>query len=325
MGPAAGGGERELVSRIAAALGRAPAGELWAGDDGAVITTSNPCLLAIDTVVENVDFDLSYCSGADIGWKALAANVSDIAAMGGRPSHAVVSVSLRRDVGIEWVDDFVSGLGRAAERWSVGVAGGDLGAGSEISVTIAIVGALEDAPVLRSGAHEGDVLCVTGSLGGARAGLVALRAGARERDAAHERLALRQLRPQARVEEGAALARAGATSMVDLSDGLAVDLGHLVEASGLGCEVKLGDVPVDPLIYEAPDLGIDPTDTAVIGGEDFELLVTIAPGDLAAASEDLAGLAQLTRIGTVGGTERRIGDRALDEWRRRGWQHLQER
>ena len=317
-------GERDLIARLAVRLVSAPSQELWAGDDAAVVVTGRRSLVTIDSLIEAVDFDLRFFTGADVGHKALAVSVSDVAAMGGRPTRAVVSLALPSDTSVAFVDDLVEGLTSAAGRWDVGLVGGDVSEASEISATVCLLGDVEGEPVLRSGARPGDALCVTGSLGGARGGLEVLRQGLDRSLGAHGRLVARQLRPEARPEAGRALRAAGATAMIDLSDGLAVDLGHVVEASDTGCAVALEALPIDPALLRARGLGLDPTVAAVLGGEDFELLAALDPAqvDEARGAVEVAGT-QLTRIGTVEASERRLGARPLDEWRGQAWQHLQ--
>jgi thiamine-monophosphate kinase len=171
--------------------------------------------------------------------------------------------------------------------------------------------------VLRSGARPGDAICVTGALGGAAGGLIALREGL---DAPG--LTRRQLRPEARVEEGVGIARAGATAMIDLSDGLAVDLVRVMEASGTGCEVDVDSIPVDEGLAALANAAA-PLELAILGGEDFELLFTMseqALGTLRAAA--IGPEIAITRIGTVTDGEARLGGDALSEWKERGWDHL---
>ncbi|MFN2488376.1 MAG: thiamine-phosphate kinase [Actinomycetota bacterium] len=324
-------GESALIERIAARLGAPGADELWSGDDAAVLRPPGGSLLfTTDVVVEGVDFDMTWSSAPDVGWKALAVNASDIAAMGGRPAYAVAGLSLPRHTDVDVVDGIVDGMLAAARRWDIAVVGGDISEATELSLAIAMLGApVEAAAVTRAGAALGDALCVTGALGGAAGGLVALRHGLVEGSgaAALHRLAARQLRPTARVEEGVALARVGASSMIDVSDGLAVDLARLVAAGGTGCRVDLDALPVDD------DLGalggmwpVDELELAIAGGEDFELLVALDPRRVDEARAALAGAGTtLTQIGVVVEHERRMGDTELEAWRERGWEHLQKR
>jgi thiamine-monophosphate kinase len=242
-------GEFDVISRIAAMLPAAPPDEVWIGDDAAIVGgTAGPLLLAADVVVEGVHFKWNS-RREDVGWKALAVNVSDIAAMGGRPRHALVTVA--GPVHVDF-DALYRGLAEAAAAYGCAIVGGDLANAELLVVSVSITGVLDPPdppPVLRSGARPGDAIFVTGPLGAAAASGYALR-------------------PQARVSEGVAARVAGATAMIDISDGLAADLGHILDASGVGA--VLDDVPV----AEGATL-----EQAMGGGEDFELLFT-APADL---------------------------------------------
>ena len=234
-------GEFAAIDRIRRALPAPPPGETWIGDDAAVV--EGGLLLAIDSVVAGVHFD-GDAAIEDVGWKAMTVNVSDIAAMGGHPSHALVSVvgPPRTDL-----DRLYDGIAAAAEEYRCPVVGGDLCNGETLVVSVAVTGHVDGEPVLRSGAKAGDVIYVTGPLGGAAA------SGWRTR-------------PRARVAEGQAAREAGATAMIDVSDGLDADLGHLAEASGVGVVVE--HVPVAEGATE---------EQARRGGEDFELLFTASP------------------------------------------------
>jgi thiamine-monophosphate kinase len=314
-------GEDALLRRIERRLEGGRGDELWAGDDTAVVAAPGArVLITTDQLVEGLDFDLAYCTGFDVGWKAIAANASDIAAMCGRPAHAVAAVGLRPDVGVAFFDDLLEGLLAASGRWGISLVGGDLSGAREISVAVALTGAPVGAgPVLRSGAGSGDALCITGTLGGAHGGLEILRRGSRS--AATEVLVKRQLRPTARVEEAAALAELEPTAMIDVSDGLAVDLSRLLTASKAGVAVALEALPVDPALAHVSDL--DPLEAAVLGGEDFELLFTIGAdrvGDAVAALGRMG--TRLTRLGTIGEGAATLGGRALESWKEKGWQHL---
>ncbi|HVM35769.1 MAG TPA: thiamine-phosphate kinase [Actinomycetota bacterium] len=314
-------GEEALIARVLERIGSPASGDIWSGDDAALLSAPPRLLMTTDMLVEGVDFDLRYSSGADVGFKAMAANASDIAAMCGRPLHAVCAVALRGDLAVSWVEDLLDGLVAGAAQWGIALVGGDIGGGTEISVTVTVTGeAVGTRPVLRTGARPGDALCVTGCLGGARAGLAALRgklAGGRL-----DVLRALQLRGNARVAEAAALAEIRPHAMLDLSDGLATDLDRLLEASGAGCHVDPETIPVCPGIEEAGDL--DPLETAILGGEDFELLFALPEARVRAAIEAVARIGtRVTRIGTViDDSSRTIGETPLEEWRMKAWHHL---
>ena len=318
-------GEQKVLQAIADRIPPPPPGETWGGDDTAIFPCPGQNLLfTIDMLVEGLDFDFSYCSGEDAGWKAMAANVSDIASMGGRASRAVTSLSLPSDTEMDVVNGVCDGLATAAEEWGVGLSGGDLSGGEQVTISVALLGWVEGSAVRRAGAQDGDAICVTGTLGGASAGLRILRGDPPALDVeGRDHLVGRQLRPRARMEQGEALRRAGATAMIDISDGLAVDLGHLCDASHLGCVVDAGSIPIDPSLAGLE--GAQSLELAVTGGEDFELLFTIDPERLEEARglvSALEGSIPFTRIGTMGGSERSLGERDLEEWRVLGWEHL---
>ena len=306
-------GERGLISLLSSKLGAPPPGQIWSGDDAAVVEApSGRLVLTTDFIVEDVDFRLDTFAPQDIGWKAMAANVSDVAAMGGLAMYALATVSLRRDTPVGVFEGVSEGLFEAASVFDVKVVGGDISEAKQIMVGVSLVGVVDDHAVTRSGARVGDAICVTGALGGAAGGLIALARGEN-----HPGLIERQRRPVPRAAEGPALAHSGITSMIDLSDGLAVDLGHVVAASGVGCDVDIGSLPLDPDLTRLAE--VDGTELAITGGEDFELLFTT--GDVGSARASVRGT-QVTQIGVVTDGAARIGGRPLDEWRARGWEHL---
>lgn len=326
-------GEFALIEAIRRNFPPAPPDEIWSGDDAAVLQPwPGPTVFTTDALVESVDFDLAYCPPASVGFKAIAVNASDVAAMGGHSRRAVATLALPASTPIEIVDGIAQGLARACEETGVDLVGGDLSSAREISLTIAMLGYVETAPVTRGGASPGDVICVTGALGGAAGGLRILKAGL----AGHEleddgpalsRLVTRQLEPTPRVKEGPAIGSLGATAMIDISDGMLADLEHVLDASGAGCRIDPEAVPVDPdlgvLVRTLSNEKTDPLELALTGGEDFELLFTIA-----AAREDEFRSAlnemgtPMTVIGEITVSEREVGDRNLEEWSSKGWQHL---
>ncbi len=256
-------GEWEAVESFRTSLGPAAPGEVGVGDDAAVVVPGggkgSPLLFATDLVVGGVHVDRAFCTDEDIGWKAIAVNVSDMAAMGGRATHAVVGLVVPAGADVMAV---FKGMEAAAATYGTALVGGDLSTGSELVASVAMLGTTDGRPpVLRSGAAAGDTLLLTGPLGRSAAGLEMLR---RDRHSAGENVDAHR-RPVARQAEGVAAALAGASAMIDVSDGLASDIGHLARASGVGVELEL--VPVGEGASQAQALG---------GGEDYELLFAVA-------------------------------------------------
>ncbi|MDQ3940538.1 MAG: thiamine-phosphate kinase [Actinomycetota bacterium] len=323
-------GEIALIRRITERIGRSPDGETWSGDDCAVLDVDDRRLLVTtDLLVEGVDFTLEHFAPDAIGWKAIAVNLSDIAAMGGIPRYAVAAMSLRPECEVATVDEILEGMLAATERWGVALVGGDLTRADEIAISVTLLGApAAERAILRSTAGPGDAICVTGTLGGAAGGLIEMKRGYRE-SRGPGGLRDRQQRPQPRVAEGQRLAELGVSSMIDISDGLAVDLEHLMVASGTGCEVDPSAIPVDPQLEALRGATGDPVDSlelAITGGEDFELLFTVAAERVDDVRDGVAELGTaVTHIGAVTEGARRLGDRPLEEWRRRGWDHLLDR
>jgi thiamine-monophosphate kinase len=335
-------GEWGLIDLVTERIGPPPEGEIWSGDDAAVVQSPGEKLvLTTDVMVENVDFDFTYSPPQDVGWKAMAVNVSDIAAMGGVPRHAVASLSLRPDTSVVDIESLLDGFLGAAEEWGVFVVGGDVSTAGEISISVTLIGSLPGGrPIRRSGALGGDAICVTGELGGAAGGLIALknkpsgglRAGwdvGPEHDGPLDKLAARQLRPQARLAESRALLAVDPTAMIDVSDGLVADLEHILDAGGLGCRLEPEWIPVDENLTVLQTLveDLDPMELALTGGEDFELIVTLDPASVAEARLAMEHMGtSLTRIGTVMTSgERLLGEEPLRVWKEKAWEHLRNR
>ncbi len=298
-----------LMSQLDSIQFRPKPGETWIGDDTAVLESpAGWLLLATDTVVAGVHADLSLTGLDDLGWKAMAANVSDVAAMGGRASHAVVAVTAPAGTDFELLYD---GIAAAAARFSCPVVGGDLTSGPVVVVTVTVTGTLGGPAVLRSGARPGDSVWVTGPLGASAAGLRSYRRNAAPSDSTDVALRLAHARPLPAMAEGVAARVAGATAMIDVSDGLSAELGHVADASGVG--ITLDEVPVAPGATEAEALG---------GGEDYAL-VFCAP-DEAAVARAFAGLAAPIRIGVCTDQPGELAFRG-EILPRTGWDHYQNR
>ena len=281
-------GELELIAAIETALADR-SGRLvrWTGDDAAVTRARPFAVTSIDTLVDGVHFRRATHGLRDIGWKALATALSDLAAMGAEPGESYVSVVLPADVGEPL--ELIHGMEEVASESGVTIAGGDVVAGPVLVLTVAVVGWAdsEEELVGRDGARPGDLVGVTGELGGSEAGRRALdEGGGTPADAAARAAIVRHLRPRPLLREGRALAAAGATAMIDLSDGLATDARHVAERSGTELRIRLGDVPRASGVT---------AEQAATGGDDYELLVTI-PAERREAAE---GAAPLTWIGDV--------------------------
>ena len=264
------------------------------GDDGAVIRQSgaHDLVVSADLLVEDIDFRVEWTTPRLSGHKALAVSLSDIAAMGARPSYALLSIGIPKKIWkTNFVDELYEGFFALAEAHHVTLIGGDISrTPSKVVIDAIVIGeAQRGHAILRSGAKPGDHIFVTGCLGGAAAGLRLLKDGARlipdgsrsRRALAEQKLLLRQLKPEPRIEWGAMLGENSlATAMIDISDGLSSDLLHLCEASGVGARIDAAKIPIDPDITQLPRNDLDPLSLALNGGEDFELLFTVSPGNL---------------------------------------------
>jgi thiamine-monophosphate kinase len=326
-------GEFGLIERLLARLGTPGKGVvLGPGDDAAAVETGPTTLAAADLMVEGVHFEIGLSSPADVGYKALAVNFSDIAAMGGVPRYALVSLGAPASSAPATLEALYDGIAECADAFEVSVVGGDTVRAEMLIVSVAVTGDITEAGfVSRGGARPGDVLCVTGSIGAAAAGVELLRAAgddqrARELLARFPGLAVAHARPAPRVREGIAAARSGATAMIDLSDGLAADAAHICESSGVGVELQEASLPIADGVAEAAAwAGRDPLELAVGGGDDYELAIAVPPAQVTALTSALAPTA-VTAVGEFGGQERIVERR--DGTRRElaglGWDHFGE-
>lgn len=283
--------EFELIRRYFDRKRLAPGVEIGIGDDGAVLSPDpgKHQVQVVDTLVEGVHFPADT-QPSDIAYRAVAVNLSDIAAMGASPRWMTLALTLK-DAGEIWVKSFASGLFEAADPYQLALVGGDTTSGPVVTVTVTITGEVEKgAALLRSGAKVGDTIFVTGTVGDASAGLALLQQ--REPNAF---LVQRFLRPTARVETGRNLL-GKASAAIDISDGLLGDLRKLLSASGVGGEIDIEKLPLSDALRER--FGDDERrHYGLTGGDDYELCFT-APAD---AVRDIAGI---TAIGTVTASKR---------------------
>jgi thiamine-monophosphate kinase len=303
--------ERRLIQRIRQDAAPDSGVIVGIGDDCAVLqpTSGSRLLATTDLLLEDIHFRRRYAQPADIGWKSLAVNLSDIASMGGRPRWALVALACAADTTLGEAEAFYEGARALATRHGVTIVGGDTTASpAGWLVNVTLLGEAV-APLLRSGARPGDVIAVTGPLGRSAAGLAVLAlpgAPARVDAALLADVTGAHLRPVPRVAEGQWLGAAGGvTAMIDLSDGLATDLAHIADESGARCRVEIERLPVAPSTREvARAVDADALAWATGGGEDYELLLTCDASALDRLSDGLerATGTRLHAIGTVTGT-----------------------
>jgi thiamine-monophosphate kinase len=265
--------EFELIRRYFARDAQASDVIVGIGDDGAVLELAPGIqqVQVIDTMVEGVHFP-SDMAAADVGYRVVAVNLSDIAAMGAKPRWMTLALTLA-DQDESWVDQFAAGLFDAAREYDVELVGGDTTSGKVIVATVHMTGVVEEgAALLRSGANVGDTVFVTGTVGDAAAGLALLRDGERE-----EYLQRRFLRPRARVAKGRELI-GQASAAIDLSDGLVGDLRKLLDASGVGADIDIECIPTSETLRQR-FAAEEALEFALTGGDDYELLFT-GPADI---------------------------------------------
>ena len=250
------------------------------GDDCAVMPQSEglDALVSTDILVEGTHFLLDRIPPFDLGWKSAAVNISDIAAMGGVPRSTFLSLSLPGSTPTSWVLDFMNGFRTLSDKYGTVLRGGDTtGSLHQVCINVTVIGDCPSGSAkLRSTARPGDLICVTGTLGDSAAGLRAVIDGDSSEIA--RRLTERHYRPIPRVEEGVTLrTSAGVHAMMDISDGIASDILHIMEESGVAAEIDLNRIPVSAdLLSFAGAKGLSAIDLACCGGEDYELLFTVS-------------------------------------------------
>lgn len=326
-------GEFKLIDTIKKAAADSDRLIKGIGDDTAVIDNQQDNLLwTCDLLLEGRHFLRDKITPYQLGYKSLAVNASDIAAMGGEPSFALVSCGWPQDLDIEFVEQFFKGFNDLAAKFGIVLVGGDTVSSEQIIVDVTLMGRVDkDKTVFRNGAGVGDIVAVTGTPGESGAGLELLLKTNKDccnglpnsnseqtEKKTLEHLANRHLIPEPRVQEGKILASMGASAMIDVSDGLSSELHHLSGESGVQLEIYREKLPISLRLEEAGDiLQKELLDYVLYGGEDYELLVTIPENKWSALekqySSSLPGqLAQLTPIGRVTGKLKGTGDKVLD-------------
>ena len=304
------------------------------GDDAAVLNYADKkVLVSTDLLLEGIHFDLAYTPLKHLGYKAIQVNLSDICAMNATPTQVTVSIGMSSKYTLEAIEDLYEGFYLACEKYNVDIIGGDTSSSKQgLVISISVLGVADENDIVyRNGAQEGDLVCVSGDLGGAYIGLQLLE---REKRIFLENpqiqpdlegkdyIVERQLKPDARQDIVALLrdVKVTPTAMIDVSDGLASELLHICKESNKGCQLYEEKIPIDPMTYEtAREFGLDPTVCALSGGEDYELLFTVKQADYDKIKNDV----DVTIIGYI--TEPAAGcnliskSGAVHELKAQGW------
>ncbi|GAB3164713.1 thiamine-phosphate kinase [Microbispora hainanensis] len=308
-------GEFGVIQRISGRLPRTAAVLLGPGDDAAVLKAPDGrVVVSTDLLIEGRHFRRDWSSGYDIGRKAAAQNLSDIVAMGADPTALVVGLGLPADVGTDWVDALTDGFRDECDLVGATVAGGDIARSETVVLGVTALGDLGGrAPVTRSGARPGDVVAVAGRLGYAAAGLALFGAGVTGGSPDLVTLLEAHRRPRPPYPCGPGAALLGATAMLDVSDGLLQDLGHVADASRVAVELDAAALPVpEALSAAARELGADPLEWVLTGGDDHALAATFPPG--------VRLPPEWTRVGVV--TEGHGVQVNGQTWTKGGWDHF---
>jgi thiamine-monophosphate kinase len=327
-------GEFGVIARLTQRWATRPDVLRGVGDDAAVLDVGNPAevlLATCDAQVAGIHFDLATTTPQQIGRRAMAVNISDIAAMGGAPRFALISLLLPLDLALETLEGIYAGLEEEAARFGVALVGGNITRADMLALDITLLGmAVRDRLLRRDTAKAGDALLVTGTLGAAAAGLRVMQHPALAARVAAEvaaPLLAAQRTPTPRIAAGQWLAAQGVVAGLDLSDGLAADLAHLCVASGVGAEIDVAALPMLPATRVLADAaGVDARDLALYGGEDYELLIAAPPALATRIIADAHGAIGIpvTMIGHIlaePGLFRRDAATRLP-LEPRGWDHL---
>jgi len=325
-------GEFGLIELVAGLVGRGLTPEtarhglmVGIGDDAAAWRTSSAIQLATtDTMIQGVHFTLDTATWRELGWKALAVNLSDIAAMGGSPKWALVTVGLPGDTEVDSVVELYRGMLDVASPSGAAIIGGDTVSSPLVVVSLTVMGeAVGDALLTRSSARPGDEVAVTGTLGAAAAGLAMLKRHLSFDPQTTAFLRAAHLRPQPRLAEGRLLVEHGVRAAIDISDGLIADLGHICQESRVAACLHADKVPIHPLTRAA--FPTEALELALSGGEDYELLFTTSPRLMAQVAERLSiPVAVIGEIveGEPGKVTLLDSEGREMAWGRGGWDHF---
>jgi thiamine-monophosphate kinase len=291
-------GEFALIEQWAAVLKNGAPSKvlLGIGDDAACLADLKSPVFSCDALIENVHFRQDWMTPRQLGWKSMAVNISDMAAMGATPVAVTVSLALPPQTETAWVEELYRGFAEAAEQFHFSIVGGDTTKSGQIMISIAIIGELMTSRALRrAAAREGDVLLVTGYLGESAAGLAVLQTNGKSCTPFEQRCVEKQLRPQPRIQEIAAALQVGTAvhAAIDISDGLAGDAGHIANRSRLDIGIDAVKIPLSQACQKtAKALNRDALHWALAGGEDYELLLCV---DAAAAGDVIAAIQSATQ------------------------------
>ncbi len=271
-------GEFGLIDLVTSELVPSPFVSVGVGDDAAVFRLDNDGVCSTDTIVEGVHFRRDWSSATEVGRKAIAQAAADLEAMAARPRLAVVAVSLPKDLPLTWAVECMSGVRSECDRAGLTLVGGDTTASRDITLAVTVIGDLGGRqPVLRSGAAAGDVVAIRGRLGWSAAGLAVLMRGFRSPRAVVDAYRV----PEIPYGQGLVAAQAGATAMLDVSDGLIADLRHIADASDVAINIDSSALVVaEPIVTVATALGTDPLQYVLTGGEDHALAACFPPGSV---------------------------------------------
>jgi thiamine-monophosphate kinase len=284
-----------MIAALTAEIAPAPGVLVGPGDDAAVVAVDGPVVTSVDLLVEGVHFRRDWCSGHDVGRKAVAVNVADVEAMGGRSLGVLVGLAAPPELPAEWALDLAAGVREECAAAGVSWLGGDLTRGRDVTVAVTVLGTLEGrSPVRRDGARPGQVVALIGRTGWAGAGLAVLGRGFRSPRAVVEAYRV----PAVPFGQGAAAARAGATAMIDISDGLLADLARVATASRVAIDLHLAAFAVpDPLQAVAAATGKSPYDFLLRGGEDHALAACFADANAVPEGWSVVGTVSVPATG----------------------------